>query len=186
MIGDKIFQFLRKQKGAAGFSLIEVLVSVTIFIIIMISTAQIFKLVTDGQRSALATQNVQESLKYFLEVVAKEIRTAKISDGTCHVTEGKIFEISDGQLLFKNYYGQCAVYSLDIEGDIQRFKIARGTDFGFISPSRIRIESLEFVVDQDVDIQPTVTIKIDAWALNQGQSDSEIDIQTTVTSRQYE
>jgi len=60
-----------------GFSLIELLVSVSIFALIMVSSMDIFNMVIESQRGAIATQNVEESLKYFFEVTAKEIRMVK-------------------------------------------------------------------------------------------------------------
>jgi len=195
MIGAKIFlndrksysQFFRYR--TAGFSLMEVLVSVSVFIVLLISATQIFKLVIDGQRSAIATQNVQESLKYFLEVISKEIRTAQINKSggeICGgVPNGAIFLTTGPDLYFRNYYGQCVVYGTPSYGDTQQFQVFRDGLVGFISPRSVKIDSLRFVVDQSPDTQPTVTIKIDAWALKQGKFDSEIKIQTSVTSRQY-
>jgi len=192
MTGNNILQRItgklktRSSLRTPGFSLIEVMVSVTIFIVIMISTAQIFKLVTDGQRSALATQNVQESLKYFLEVISKEIRTARVSTANeCEVPVGTIFLVDSGALVFRNYNQECVRYALNTDGSLQRFEIIRGAVKGFISPRKIYLDSLEFTVAQGEYVQPTVTIRIDAWALSQGQSDSEINIQTSIASRHY-
>jgi len=64
------------NKSDRGFTLIEVIVSVALFSVIILGATQIFSLVIDSQRSAIATQNVKESLKYFLEVTAKEMRMA--------------------------------------------------------------------------------------------------------------
>jgi len=60
-----------------AFSLIEVVVSVALFSAVILSATGIFKMVIDSQRGAMAAQNVQESLKFFLEVTGKEIRMAR-------------------------------------------------------------------------------------------------------------
>jgi prepilin-type N-terminal cleavage/methylation domain-containing protein len=181
----------KNHAQSAGFSLIEVLVSVALFSVIIMSTTQIFKMVIDSQRSALATQNVQESLKYFLEVVGKEIRMAQKDNGVCMlVPDDKIFAVASNAygdaLYFKNYYNQCVAYYLYNDGDEQRFRVSRGVNTDFISPAKIRIDTLNFTLTEDpATVQPAVTLNLKAHALGQGEFKSEMDIQTTMTSRYY-
>jgi prepilin-type N-terminal cleavage/methylation domain-containing protein len=176
----------------AGYSLIEVMVSVALFSVIILSMTQIFKMVIDSQRNAMATQNVQESLKYFLEVVGKEIRMAQKNEGICPgIPDDAIYVFSanayGNTLYFKNYYKQCVTYYLEASGEQQRFMISRGAEADAISPAKIRIDSLSFIPSSGIasTTQPTVTLNIKAHALGQGQSKSEMDIQTTMTSRYY-
>jgi len=178
---------------SAGFSLIEVIVSVSLFSVIILSMTQIFKMVIDSQRSALATQNVQESLKYFLEVTGKEIRMAQKNEGVCSgIPDDEIYVISSNAygdtLYFKNYYNQCVTYSLDQDGtgDRQRFRVSRGLVSDFISPAKIRIDKLSFIaLSGATTTQMAITLNIKAYALGQGEFKSEMDIQTTMTSRYY-
>lgn len=184
---------MKKPKlQSAGFSLIEVIVSVALFSVIILSMTQIFKMVIDSQRSALAAQNVQESLKYFLEVIGKEIRMAQRDNGICSgVPDDEIYAISEnaygGVLAFKNYYNQCVAYSLERdEGDKQRFQISRVLNADFISPAKIRIDNLSFALSSEASTtQPAITLNLKAHALGQGEFKSEMDIQTTMTSRYY-
>ena len=189
MVGK--FKLLKK-----GFTLIEVLVSVSLFSVIIVSVAGIFKLAIDGQRAAIATQNVQESLKYFLEVTAKEIRMAKLSSGGCaDVPSASVFKVaSNGNndaLYFKNYYDECVEYYLDNYGDSYRFKISRrGTDgvtrTDFISPAKIKINNLHFVLSGTASSsQPIVTINLNATAVNDNSLESNMTIQTSIASRYY-
>lgn len=173
-----------------GFTLVEVLVSVALFSIIILAATEIFKLVVDSQRSALATQNVQESLKYFLEVTGKEIRMAQKDNGVCaDVPDDKIFVVSSNALgdvlTFKNYYDQCVSYSLAADGDNQRFRVARNTEADFISPAKIRIEDLHFILNESISTQPMVTINLRAYALSEAQFKSDMAIQSSLTSRYY-
>jgi len=192
MIGIRINK-IAKNREASAFSLIEVIVSVALFIIIMLSATEIFKIVIDSQRSAMATQNVQESLKYFLEVTEKEIRMAqKDEDKICGtlIPDGKVFAVSTNALgdvlSFKNYYDECVTYSLVADGESQRFQVSRGAGLtDFISPSKINIDALHFVVNEDPLKQPLVTLNLRAFALGSAQFRSEIDIQTSLSSRYY-
>lgn len=176
-----------------GMSLIEVIVSVALFSVIIMSATQIFKMVIDGQRSALAAQNVQESLKYFLEVTGKEIRMAQKNDNFCYVDDypGQIYRVTSGSfgsnLFFRNYYGECVAYSLilDSEGN-RRFHIQRDSQEDFISPEKIRIDYLNFILSAaPTSTQPLITMNLKAWALDQAQFKSEMTIQTSLSSRYY-
>jgi len=176
----------------SGFSLVEVLVSVSLFVIIILSATEIFRLVIQGQRDAIASQNVQESLKYFFEVIGKEMRMAKKNDNVCpDIPANKIFLLSSNSLgdvlQFRNYYDECVSYYLELDNDKKRFKIERNTPgnlaAGFISPSKIIIDSLNFYVDETG--QTAVTVNIKAWADGEDRYKSEMDIQTTISSRYY-
>jgi prepilin-type N-terminal cleavage/methylation domain-containing protein len=181
-----------KYDRAPGFSLIEIMVSVTLFSVIILSVTGIFKLVIDSQRSAMASQNVQENIKYFLEVIAKEIRMAQKSKGFCAylgIPDNSIFTVSSAGgndiLSFRNYYGDCVTYSLATDSGTKRFLISRASNSGFISPAKISIDALHFSVASGTSTQPTVTINLQAHSLTTAQSKSAMIMQTSITSRYY-
>lgn len=180
----------KEQNARSGFSLIEVLVSVFLFVVIIMSATEIFRLVIEGQRNAISSQNVQESLKYFFEVTGKEIRMAVKNDGRCSsFSIGEIFNLTTNTygdvLTFQNYYGECIIYQLALDpvSDVQRFQISRGNNSGFISPKKIQVTSLKFVLNNIG--QPMVTIRVQAQALASSRFKSELEIQTSITSRYY-
>ena len=185
----------KKNIFKEGFSLIEVMISVSLFAIIILSTTQIFQLVLNGQRGAIAAQNVEESLKYFSEVTGKEIRMAqKNSDNACvglGVPVNKIFtatqvSTSSDRLSFKNRYGECVTYSLALDADgKQRFKIQRGAKSDWITPAKIKIDTLRFVISDASTTQPTVMINLRAHAIDQAKFLSDMTIQTSIASRYY-
>ncbi len=177
-------------KQVSAFSLIELVVSVALFTIIMLSATQIFKLIIDSQRNAIASQNVEESLKYFLEVTAKEIRMAQRDKGVCiNVPDNKVFAVSSNSLgdilYFKNFYGECVKYYIVNADGTKRFVVDRNNLSDYISPAKISIDKLNFVLDNTSKTQPTVTINLEAHALNQRQFKSNMIIQTTLSSRYY-
>ncbi len=185
------FNSIKNKQTIKAFSLIEIIVAVSIFSVIILSMTGIFKMVIDGQRRSIATQNVQESLKYFLEVINKEIRMAVRSDGGCNVSSGNIFYLQQGTegdvLYFKNYYNQCVVYYLEVspENSYGRFKISRNGLNDYISPSQISIDRLDFVLSSGYELQDLVTINIKAHSLGARNTDSEMILQTSLSSRYY-
>lgn len=182
----------KKKYNKPGMTLIELLISVALLSTVIITVTEIFKISIDGQRKIVAAQNVQESLKYFFEVVSKEMRMARVSsDGECGNISGqaKVYSVSlDNQTLyFKNYNGECVVYSLTVDDGINRFQIDRDLDSGYITPEVVNITGLRFYVTDDLlsSVQSRVTLHIDAEAVGEYLFHSLINLQTSITSRYY-
>ncbi len=181
---------MKITKSQPGFSLIEVLISTALFVIIITAAMNIFKIVIESQQSAIATQNVEESLKYFLEVTSKEIRMAKRNNSPCPGVGaldiyGKTTNAYGDVLSFRNYHDECVTYSLQVADGIQRFSIIRGLSLPnyYITPAKINIDELRFVIGSTP--QPTVTMDLLAHAIGRKDDDSLMRIQTTLSSRYY-
>lgn len=173
-----------KRKQKTGLALIELLVSVTLFVILMISVTQIFQMVTLAQRQVIAVQNVQESLKYFFEVISKEIRMAKRNPnvgGCLNIDSGKLFKIIDNNLYLRNQYGECVRYFLTDE----RFQVERQGVAVPLSPAVIKVKELDFVVYEQENEQAYITIRVLAESVGREDEFSELLLQTTITSRNY-
>lgn len=177
----------------SGFSLIELLVSTALFTLIMISAMSIFNMVLKDQRTALAVQNVQESLKYFLEMTGKEIRMAQRNNGGCSgIPNNQIYLVSSStysdMLSFKNYHKQCVSYYLSNDNGVKRFTINRDGISDYASPDSININNLSFLLRPEGGLnnyQPAITVDFIAQAVGLTASSSLIQIQTTLTSRYY-
>jgi prepilin-type N-terminal cleavage/methylation domain-containing protein len=185
----KLKKLFKRRALQPGFSLTEILVSVLLFALIITGALNVFRLVIESQRTALATQNVEENLKYFLEVTSKEIRMAKRSTGTCGVPVGQIYAneiVGDSQVLkFKNYHGECVVYDINSE----RFRVQRGLRTGFLTPASIKVTKASFLIKHNGNLpekqQGMVVMSLTAEALGKELNRSEMKIQTTLTSRYY-
>ena len=176
-------------KNKSGVTLLEMMVAVAIFTVVMLSATKIFQMVIESQRSAIAAQNLQESMRYAFEVMAKEIRMAQKDvggAGQCpNVGNGKIYDTNSDkdELNFKNFNDDCVKYYLDNN----RLKINRDTDSGYITSDEIEVSNLEFIVIDDVDtVQSMVTIKMDIEAVGSGLHKQAMKMQTTISSRYYE
>ena len=188
MIGAK---HMNISKSKSGYSLVEVLVSTALFAVIMTGAMNIFQLVIKSQRSAIATQNVEESLKYFLEVTGKEVRMAKRNNGLCALPATDIYKTNfvsanSDNLMFRNYHDECVTYSIvyDSVNNVDRFAITRDSSTDFITPSKINIDELHFVTNLAVT-QPTLTMELISHAPGQDVDKSTMRIQTTLSSRYY-
>lgn len=189
MTGDELdlrfMAFKNNITNQNGVTLLEMVVAVAIFSVVVLSATSIFKMAIDGQRNAIAAQNMQESMRYAFEVISKEMRTAqKSSAGTC-IGSGKIFVTANNNddLSFINKSGECVRYGLENN----RLKIVRSDNSDFITPDEVKISDLEFDVTDDVaSKQSLVTIMMDIEAVGQAMHKQPIKIQTTISSRYYE
>lgn len=67
------------QKKYKGFTLIEAVVSMFVFLIVMIASSQIFTNAFVGYRDAKAVQRDVENAQFALNILAKELRTSSIA-----------------------------------------------------------------------------------------------------------
>lgn len=184
----------KNNHNKVGFSLIEMLLAVSIFVIIILSATRIFQLVVQGQRQAIAAYQVQENLKYFFEVMSKEVRMATMDTaGDCYPTAAvdQLYTAETDNLYFKNFAGQCVHYFIANDNGVNRFKIERDLSSGYITTSNININSLKFNIRSNVVSgaqaeQASVTVNLQAEAVAPELDKSQITLQTTITSRYYE
>lgn len=193
-----------KIKENKGYTLMEIVVSVGIFVIAITSVSAIFRYAIEGQRRTIAVQTTEDSLRYAFEAVSKELRQAKRSDEECesimgvtYADQNRIFNqnAAGDEIYFRNKNGECVRYYLNTA------QLMRGTydDSGLIysgpiTPDEIDISGLAFNInDNDINvqfdqrIQPYVTANFFAER-NVGASryKSPTQVQVTVASRVYE
>ncbi|MFH1523314.1 MAG: prepilin-type N-terminal cleavage/methylation domain-containing protein [Patescibacteria group bacterium] len=199
-----IFKEIRKNNK--GATLLEMLVAVALFSVTMLSATQIFSMVVEGQRNSIAAQNIQENMRYAFETMAKEIRMARGAHGgsSCDLspvgtTAFKVFNTSESmeasnfgdELYFENKNGDCVRYYLEDDAGISRLKVDRDINSAFITPDDLNLEKLLFYIEDDEanefhEIQPSVTIMMEARAMRKEMHKQEMKIQTTISSRYYE
>jgi len=195
MIGDNKMKKILKNNS--GTSLLEMVFSIAMFAVIMLIVLSIFQSITEGQRNAVASQNIQESMRFAFEIMSKEIRAAKKSEDECEpagsTAINKIFNNKAGNnsgpdLYFKNKNSECVYYYLNggqliIDRDGAALPVTPGT---------VAVSDLEFeIVDDEIgefhSVQPRVTIKLKVKALNARTiHEQEAVIQTTISGRYYE
>ena len=168
------------QRNNFGFTLLELVVGLGIFGIVLLSVTGIFQQVINAQRRAVGAQNVQENVRYVMEVMAKEIRTAKRNATTCaDVPGGQIFAVTNGTLYLRNQHDECAAYFLENN----RIKIARDGVEQYVTADDIKVDYLNFSLKSDA--QPAVTVTLGVSTLDTSATGAAIAVQTTISSRYY-
>ena len=166
--------FLNKNKNK-GFTLIELLVALGIFSMIIIGVATTALSVTKSQRKAFSLQVVQESGRYILESMIKEIRMGVVNSAQGSGLSSLDITNSDGQ---------------DIEYQFLGNKLRRSVNGGAwqnLSPSNVRLTG-NFYVRKDAfpnRALVNIVIKIESKE-ERAEERSEIYIQNSITSRSNE
>lgn len=170
-----------------GVTLLELMVSITLFAVTILMATQIFRAVIDGQRMAIASQEMQESVRYAFERMGKEIRTAiKDTTGTCNAAPGKIYRVDMGgeRITFLNYKNQCIRYYINNN----RLAIQRNAEtMQYITPSNIVITKPLFVVTDNAEtVQAKVLMRFQMEILVKNGNKQKLSVETIVSSRFYE
>ena len=114
------------MKNKNGFTLIEVLVAVSVFSLVIVIALGLFTNIIRSQRKSVALQNVQENGRYLIDFMAKEIRMSEITsvDGSSlvlaidHPLNGSIqYSFSGGQLTREDSAGVVAINSDETQVD---------------------------------------------------------------------
>ena len=200
MIGTK------KQKG---FTLIEVLVSISVLLVISGVAVSIFLSVVMGQRTILANQDLSGQLSYSLEYMSKALRMAskdQIGDtlaGGCLGSKGLNYlltkrDLKDGvykgiKFINGSDNGACQEFFLDqTNGKTVIKEIKNGGNSVALTSDKINISAFKFILNGDMagqssysteddQTQPRVTISMSAnfW----GSNNPLAVIQTTISQR---
>ncbi len=164
-----------KKEGiqkSQGFTIIEMLVSTTIFLIVLTITTSLFLVNVRTQRYLLASVNASENISYAIEVMGREIRT------------GKNFSLNNNSLSFLNTKNETVKYSLIND----RVKREVGGQSEFLTSEDIEVMDLNFIVSgnsasDSLQTRVTILLKVKTKAGNQSLI---TNLETTLSSRQLE
>jgi len=179
-----------KLKISPGYTLIEILVAVTIFIIVIIGPTGFFIASLRGQRRALSAKEIIDNSSYTLEYIGRALRMAKKDrTGGC-ITSGYNYENSDGasSVRFLNYDGYCQEFFLQ-GTQLYEKKSTDGSATKFQNPLPVTSNNLEISLfkfqlsgqGQGDNLQPRATILFEI--AKKGEPLSKTRIQTTISQR---
>ncbi len=170
-----------KNKYEKGFTLMEVMVSVTIFtIIVTIGMGALITIFKTLQKTRADRQAI-DSISFVMDTMTRRIRT------------GKEYVSSDagGGIKFVDQDGVSVSFykDLDSEGNSRIYMIdgafGNQDDPVDITPESFSVEGFDFDIigtDPSDGIQPMVTINLKGVVKN-GQQESKLSVQTVVSQR---
>jgi prepilin-type N-terminal cleavage/methylation domain-containing protein len=163
--------------GRRGFTMIELLIAIAIFIIVIAIVFSLFLTSLKSQRKTIAIQNVQDNARFLLEFIAKEVRMSTIRDLTYNG------EVSD--LYITRHDGEDIDYSFNAtDKTIERFD-STGSG-GPISSEEISVTGKFYVEGFGCadSLQPKVTIVLKVTTAEPEKA--EIVVQTALSLRNLE
>jgi len=72
-------QKIKLTKNQHGFTLIEMIVAISIFVLILLIATNIYFIVNNTQRKVVTMQRIQSDVRYLYEAIAQEIRLGRIN-----------------------------------------------------------------------------------------------------------
>ena len=170
----KIFVDLDKKFVASdrskGFTIVELLVSMSLFSIIVGIASGVFIQSMRAQRAVVALSAAVSNAQLTIEQMAREIRI------------GENFSLSGGELNFTNAKGESIIYRLGAE------KIERGVNgnFGPLTAENVSVKNLGFVLSgnlPDDGQPPKITLIMQIGTKGSQVENSMINLQVSVSSR---
>lgn len=129
-----------------AFTMIELLIALTVFSIVILIVLQSFVKVIDYNRKAIQNQGIQDHAEFIFQLMTREIRTAKINySDNCHsfynnfdltstdyVKANQIYSIatvsSAPAIFFENANSECVAFYIQSDAaanNIKRLRVAR-------------------------------------------------------------
>lgn len=176
--------FIFSQKFRA-FTLIEMMVSISIFTIIVTIGTGALLVLSDAYRKAQAEKDAVETLEFVLESISREIKIG--TDYSCDSGSTTNCPAGDTEIYF-DAFGDRGRFSYYLQDNII-YRNAAGTIQPLTSINQISIDSLTFrvtgvgIFGEDPQEQPFVLINVGATILVNSES---LDIQTSVSQRTLE
>lgn len=178
-----------------AFSLMELLVAVSLFIVIMLLAGTAFTDVLKNQRYNVQEQAAQENLRHFWEVFTREASGAQFNESfttkVCNVLPREMFAvgtnyIANDTLYFKNANGDCVAYyaAPDVDNNnVNRLAVMRGENLAYITLPSFKIVNLQFFLtpyDTENAILPFVSARVGVQSPNNaGISDLNLEFSFT-------
>ncbi len=183
-----------------AYTLIEVITTITIFLLISGSITGLFLSSIAAQRRALASQMIFDNMSYALEYMSRALRMAKkdINDECLNLMTPK-YNYSTSTpgvtgIRFINYHFKCQEFYLKNDGRIYQRISSSTSSANFtpeiaLTPSNFKISTTTskfevFGANQTDNFQPRVIIFLDVQTKGaKPESRVKIQIQTTISQR---
>jgi len=191
------FRKLNKKDLKNGFTLVELLVAVSLFVVV--STVSIMALITVKEANAKAQtkRNVLNNLNFAVENMARNLRVGTVyscnrsSLSPAEAPVGVDCINGEDNITFKDYLGDAVTYSLDGGNKVILKKITGITNLSRTTPALpitspdVQINTLSFVVrDADVGgLQPFAIIFVEGVAKPGTKLETRFKVQTSASQR---
>lgn len=177
-----------KIKGNAGFTLVEMMVALALFVTVMFVAVGSLTSVVLASKKVQSISIVMDNLNFALENVTRSLRTGfKYHCGSLaplNTPLDCLLPFGSNYIAFQDVDGGTSIFRLDNK-HIQRSKDG-GSSFVDITAPEIEIDTLLFYVEGSLigdGKQPRVLIIIEGTAGVRAQERANFSVQTTISQR---
>lgn len=162
-----------------GFTLVEMLVSLAIFVIVTAIVGGIYTTFVQKQRDQLGQQNVQQDIQNFFDTLEREVRTGY----------GDKFAIISGSLVFNNQESLEVTYAKNGSNQITRNNTPITSDRTYVKELKFLVPSTSTKVDDGsgysylAGVPTRVTVLVEACVDISGKNC--LSTQTSLSIRQF-
>lgn len=160
----------------SGFTIVELLVSMTLFITVIAISAGSFIQILRAQRMMVSLISANNNAVLTLEEISREIRT------------GKNFEKNGEELKFTNARGEDVSYRLNSNEKVLEKKTGTG-EFKKLTADDVlvsRFSSIIFKGDSGAQFLPRITVLISVGASGLPFETPIINLQSSISARNFE
>ena len=167
---------MKSRQRQNGFTLVEILVAVAIFLIVLVVIVAIFGSLHQAQLRSEAERILQENLRFTVDIMAKEIRNGQIDfgpngyNGDTTLPKNELF-LSD----YSFYLNNGTVYFEPVGGEAEA-----------LTGERVEITDLRFYIHpSDLALVGQNQERVTLFIAGRDEQEEEIEmsIQTTIASR---
>ena len=199
---NKKNNILKKQRG---FTLMEVLVSMSIFVIVMLASFTIYAAILKASQRTTAYTRIQQEAQLIMEVLAKKIRTTRVDyqyyadKYDINLKDGNIYnevigENGEKELALIDSSDIDYLFATSTDALVISSKAAGETDYGTpvaIPSQLVKIDSIKFFIQPlsypfDINTppvtQPRVTMVI-TFRSTKGAQTASFTVEQTVPQR---
>lgn len=179
-----------KKNIKKGFSLVEMLVAIGIFMTIVTIAVSALISIIGANKRAQAIKNTVDSVNFVIESMSRDIRGGQ--DYNCLLENGlkDCTETGNNKMQYTNSSGKTVIYTFDSNDltSILKRQIGNDTDVLISKESGVTIDNMTFfVVGSDTEgsggTQPRVVITVSGKIESKDGTSSSFNLQTTVSQR---
>ncbi len=155
-------QKIKLTKNQKGFTLIEMIISVSIFVLVLVIAANIYLVINNTQRKVVTMQRIQSDTRYLFEAIAQEIRLGQINYDFYNNNDIDIHpSAADNTVLaVVNRSGNSVFFKLSSIGDkVQYCEVNEENNCALdddslwqnVTPEGVEVEHLRFIITPSAD-----------------------------------
>ena len=168
-----------KQNTQRGFTLIEMIVSLSLFISVMTVAASSMLSIIDANRKSQATNTAVDNLNFVIDNMSRTLRTGKawtvVQNGT---NSTRVSFAPQG----KSPTDPANITSYYLAGGQIMTQVGGGTAEALTDPSLI-VDVLNFYLDSSTTAQPFLHVLLRAHVSDKAKYRSNVNISTSISQR---